>query len=371
MTYVQKLTDLYGAAATPHRESTPHEIARHPYTSVSLFSGGGGMDVGLDMAGFRLVTATDFVPAACETVKFNFPAARVVCDDIQRLSAHDLVPADIAGVDLLCGGPPCQAFTILGRRKSFGDPRGALVFDYVRLVKEVGPRAFLFENVKGLKSVNKGQDWKALLQYFWDETGYRIFETVLNAAHFGVPQFRERVFVVGFKSTDVSFRFPIPTHGEAKREGDFFCDDLHPFVTVREAFEGLDESTPNHVKRIHGERVATRYSKIPPGGRDKVDHTDRLEWDRPSGTVLVGSSAGGGRPHIHPEEHRHITAREAARLQSFPDGYVFQRGSTAQYRQIGNAVPPLLAYAIGNEIKKSIKAPATLTHAPDVLSAAV
>jgi len=111
---------------------------------------------------------------------------------------------------------------------------------------------------------------------------------------------------------------------------------------------------PNHVLRVHSERVSTRYSKIVPGCRDKVDHTDRINPERPSGTVLVGSGKGGGRPFIHPFEHRHITVREAARLQSFPDWWIFQGGPTAQYRQVGNAVPPIMAKAIAKQIARSL-----------------
>ena len=115
------------------------------------------------------------------------------------------------------------------------------------------------------------------------------------------------------------------------------------------------ENLHNHDIRIHGERVRSRYEKIPPGSRDKVDHTDRIDPEKPSGTVLVGSKAGGGRPHIHPYVPRHITVREAARLQSFPDWYKFLGTSTAQYRQVGNAVPPLLAFAVGKSIQDTLK----------------
>jgi len=326
------------------------EILNMTHTCVSLFSGGGGLDLGLEMAGFKTVSANEFVHLACETLRHNFPHANIIEEDIQKVTGKELMAGHRA-IDLVCGGPPCQSFTILGQRKSFDDPRGALVFEYVRIIKEIKPKAFIFENVKGLTTVNGGEDWKKLLQYFHDETGYKIYYKVLNSADFGIPQYRERVFIVGFKSHKVEFRFPESTH---VKPSSIFSHEKPVYLTVRDAFAPLHDGLTNHEKRIHGERVYNRYKLIPPGGRDKIDHTDRLEWDKPSGTVLVGSSAGGGRPHIHPEEHRHITVREAATLQSFPLEYEFKGGSTAQYRQVGNAVPPLLAKPIGEEIIKAL-----------------
>ena len=127
----------------------------------------------------------------------------------------------------------------------------------------------------------------------------------------------------------------------------------HTRLPSRWALENVD-NLQNHYLRPHGKAVKERYSTIPQGGRDKVDHTDRIDPDRPSGTVLVGSSAGGGRPHIHPFQDRVISPREAARLQSFPDWYIFQGTTSAQFRQTGNAVPPLLAYEIGRRIRESL-----------------
>jgi DNA (cytosine-5)-methyltransferase 1 len=331
-----------------------HPVKEKP-TVVSLFSGAGGLDKGLEMAGFRTVFATDLHEPHCETLRRNFPGAVVVCAKIADLTGDKILRAlnrTKGEIDLVAGGPPCQSFSILGKRLSLQDPRGALVYDFVRIIQQVQPRAFLFENVRGITTVNGGRDWHELLSYFREQTDYEIDSALLNAVDFGVPQFRERVFVVGFRDGLGGYSWPSETHVPADQEL-LIKAGLKPYVTVEQALKRLDH-LPNHLKRIHGPRVAGRYSRTPPGGRDRTDHTDRLELDKPAGTVLVGSSAGGGRPHIHPVEHRHITVREAARLQSFPDDFVFESTPTWQYRQVGNAVPPRLAQSIGERIREAL-----------------
>lgn len=322
---------------------------------VSLFSGGGGLDLGLTHAGFRGVFLSDIEVPHCETLRKNFPEANIREANCSELTGDAI--RQYAGrkqFDLLAGGPPCQAFSILGNRGSFSDPRGSLVFDYVRLVKELSPRAFIFENVPGLMTVRGGKDWEELVSFMRCETGYTLFTSVLNAADYGIPQIRRRVFVVGFKSSRRQFSFPKPTHANAEGNGNLFSSSLKPWVPAKFALE-LVEGSPNHRIRQHGVRVRSRYERIPPGGRDAVDHTDRIHPERPSGTVLVGSSAGGGRPFIHPFSPRHLTVREAARLQSFPDTYIFEGPETWQYRAVGNAVPPILAYLMGLEVFKALK----------------
>jgi len=173
----------------------------------------------------------------------------------------------------------------------------------------------------------------------------------LNAFQFGIPQYRERVVLVGFRDKNVNFSFPKgPTGPLAMQLTKEMPQTGTPSTWALAGVAGQH----NHRIRIHGERVRARYRLIQPGDRDRIDHTDRIDGERPSGTVLVGSGAGGGRPHIHPREDRVITVREAARLQSFPDWYVFQGTPTAQYRQVGNAVPPLMAYEVGKAIREAL-----------------
>lgn len=323
--------------------------------AVSLFSGGGGLDLGLSFAGFNFKYSTDIEDEYCHTVKYNFPDCIVEAKDVYDISAKEIqekIQTD--SIALLAGGPPCQAFSILGKRQSFSDSRGQLVFEFIRLINEFKPHAFIFENVPGILSLNKGEDWNNFLSIIQTKTDYSLqLNRLLNAADYGVPQIRKRIFVIGFRYP-TKFSLPTPTHFNPHEERSISNQGLIQWIPSKLALEEV-EGLPNHNIRPHGERVRNRYMAVPPGGRDRIDHTDRIHPERPAGTVLVGSKAGGGRPHIHPDFPRHITVREAARLQSFPDWYTFQGNSTAQYRQVGNAVPPLLALSIGKSIKEALQ----------------
>lgn len=320
---------------------------------ASMFCGGGGLDLGFATAGFKPLFSSDVVPTFCQTIHKNLKGHLVEAHDITTLSGKSVLERVGSPVDVVIGGPPCQSFSILGTRKSTEDPRGKLVYEYARFIREINPKAFLFENVPGILTVNKGKDWAELLAFFKSETNYHIKWTKLNSVWFGAPQYRQRVVAVGFKDEHAFSRFEWPSQ--------LYSETLNqpkPGMQIpreaRLAFEDV-EGLSNHILREHCERVVTRYSQVLPGDRDKKDHTDRVHAERPSGTVLVGSGAGGGRPFIHPHEHRHITVREAARLQTFPDWWTFEGGSTASYRQVGNAVPPLMAKAIAHQIAKALK----------------
>ncbi|MDA1557012.1 DNA cytosine methyltransferase [Bacillus cereus] len=330
------------------------------FNCVSLFSGGGGLDLGLAWAGFKTKAFCELEAPLCETLKNNFTNAYIINEDITKVTKEDILKGfnENESVDLVAGGSPCQSFSILGQRGSINDPRGQLVYEYVRIVKELKPKAFLFENVPGLLTVNGGEDWNNLLNYFKEETNYQISYQVLNSADYGVPQQRKRVIVLGFNKEIIIDEdqqiHPSPTHQNMDVEEsatlfDIPNGNLDPWIPSKFALEFL-EGTKNNRKRVHGERVRNRYLTVPQGERDSVDRTDRIHPERPSGTVLVGSKSGGGRPFIHPYEPRHITIREASRLQSFPDSFEFFGPETWQYRAVGNAVPPLMAKAIGSSI---------------------
>jgi DNA (cytosine-5)-methyltransferase 1 len=320
--------------------------------SVSVFSGGGGLDLGLSLAGFDTGYAIDEEKYYCDTLNLNFPGCFVDAKNVKDINAKSI--CEVIGeshIELLSGGSPCQSFSILGKRKSFDDERGQLVFEFIRLIEDLAPSVFIFENVPGIITLNKGNDWELLRSRF-ESTGYKIYQKVLNAADFGIPQIRKRLFVIGFRKA-TNFDFPSPTHHNPSQDPNLLEHRLPKWLPAKLAFENV-YSLPNHDIRPHGDRVKNRYELVPQGSRDPIDHTSRIHADKPAGTVLVGSKAGGGRPHIHPYLPRHITVREAARLQSFPDWYVFQGTQTAQYRQVGNAVPPLLAYAVGKAIRQAL-----------------
>lgn len=324
----------------------------HKYNCISLFSGGGGFDLGAHFAGFKTLLVSDIIPTYTETIKSNLPHVSVYNDDAMDLTPEkirSLANVENDDVDLVIAGPPCQAFSIMGKRQSLDDPRGRLTIKYFELVSGLRPKVFVFENVPGLMTLNRGKDFSNLIEFIETETGYQLFRTKLNASNFGIPQERERIFIVGFRPeiTCESFSFPTGATGPLH-------DQLPVKVPCKYALENV-EGLPNQVIRIHTDAVRKRFEAVPLGGRDRGSYSDRLRPDMPSGTVMIGSSAGGARPFIHPYEPRALTVRETARLQSFPDWYIFSGSKTEQYRQVGNAVPPLLAYEILSAIKKVLE----------------
>lgn len=323
--------------------------AKNGLKYASVFCGGGGLDLGFSLAGYIPKFSSDLVPQYCDTIASNLGQGGHIVEahDLTELSGSYVLNRTDSKIDIVIGGPPCQSFSILGSRGSTNDPRGQLVFQYARFIRELSPMAFLFENVPGIMTLNQGKDWESLLKCFEEETGFHLRVEKLNAVDYGVPQFRQRVILVGFKEKEAAatFSWPQKTHGS--------IEALAPVRVAAQALQHVD-GVANHILRNHSQRVMNRYSFVPPGGRDRKDHTDRIHPERPSGTVLVGSGAGGGRPFIHPTENRHITVREAARLQSFPDWWEFSGGPTAAYRQVGNAVPPLMAKAVAENIAAAL-----------------
>ena len=351
----EPLFDLEPIERNPYLERLnyfgPEMLKKASLRHISLFCGGGGLDLGLGFAGFRTLLTNDIAPSFVDSVVGNIPGTVGLVQDVMSLTNDDLLATvGEQKIDLVSAGPPCQAFSILGMRGALDDPRGKLALKYFEIISEIRPRAFIFENVPGMLSVNDGEDWDRLLKFAESTTGYDLHWDTLDAVDFGIPQFRERIFIVGFEQP-VQFEFPKRPSGPHLENLEASGKFETPSCWALEQVDGL----PNQRIRPHGPRVRDRYSKIPQGARDRIDHSDRIHPQQPSGTVLVGSGGGGGRPHIHPVESRVLTVREAARLQSFPDWYVFHGTNTSQYRQVGNAVPPLLAYEVGKMISKSLK----------------
>ncbi|MFZ6813781.1 DNA cytosine methyltransferase [Undibacterium sp. Rencai35W] len=336
---------------------------------ISFFSGGGGLDLGLEAAGFETVFATDIDYHSCQTLqqgkdycagaKLPFlQSATIRQADVIHLTSKDVMQA--AGikkgeVDLMAGGPPCQAFSVFGKRLGVNDPRGLLPYEYLRLLREIEPKAFVFENVFGLLTIHGGETFKELcanLESPGDGITYTLSVFRLNAAEYGVPQFRDRIFIIG--SRNGKKIECIPKICGATPEKAYHADrNLLPYRTVNDGLRGippLGTKLANHTSRLHSQRIIDRYKNLKHGERDSKTRINKLHPERPSYTIIVGSDKGGGKGHVHPVEPREVSPRESARMQTFPDWWAFSGTSRHPIRQVGNAVPPLLAAVVGREI---------------------
>jgi DNA (cytosine-5)-methyltransferase 1 len=341
-----------------------------PPTLISLFSGGGGLDLGLEAAGFETLLATDIDAHSCKTLRRGtqlakakkkpfLKSATVLEGDITQVTAAEIMrQANVrrGEVDLLAGGPPCQAFSVFGQRKGVDDPRGRLLEDYLRILSEMQPRAFMFENVFGLMTIGGGAVFRNLckkLESPGNATRYTLSTFRLNAADYGVPQYRDRVFIIGSREGKTLSTIP-PICAPSAQSSDLF---LLRQRTVRDALRGLPplgEKLSNHTSREHSKRIIERYRKLRPGERDSKTRINKLDLSKPSFTIIVGSDKGGGKGHVHPVEPREVSPRESARIQTFPDWWEFSGTSRHPIRQVGNAVPPLLAAMIGREMIATI-----------------
>ena len=327
---------------------------------IELFAGAGGLALGLEKAGFETIGLVEFDKSAAETLKYNRPNWNVIHDDIANISSQDLEAyfnIKKGELDLLSGGAPCQSFSYAGKRLGLEDTRGTLFYHYALFLEKLQPKMFLFENVKGLTSHDKGQTYKTILSVF-EEEGYEVQSRVLNAWDYGVAQKRERMIMVGIRKdliNNISFEYP-KAHDYKPVLRDIL-PDCPPSVGAqygedkRKIFELVP---PGGYWRDIPEEIAKPYMKSTwnmGGGRTGI--LRRISLDEPSLTVLTSPSQKQTE-RCHPLEARPFTVRENARIQSFPDDWEFQGGVGAQYRQVGNAVPVLLAYEIGKKIKESL-----------------
>ena len=328
---------------------------------IELFAGAGGLALGLEKAGFETIGLVEFDKSAAETLMYNRPNWNVIHDDIANISSQYLEAyfnIKKGELDLLSGGAPCQSFSYAGKRLGLEDTRGTLFYHYALFLEKLQPKMFLFENVKGLTSHDKGKTYKTILSVF-EEEGYEVQSRVLNAWDYGVAQKRERMIMVGIRKdliNDISFEYP-KAHNYKPVLRDILLD-CPPSVGAqygedkRKIFELVP---PGGYWRDIPEEIAKPYMKSTwnmGGGRTGI--LRRMSLDEPSLTVLTSPSQKQTE-RCHPLEARPFTVRENARIQSFPDDWDFQGGVGAQYRQVGNAVPVLLAYEIGEKIKESLE----------------
>jgi len=342
--------------STVYGEKTSSLPAR-AYTSIELFAGAGGMAIGMEKAGIEHSLLNDFDRYATQTLKKNRPEWNVVHGDVAKI---DFKPYRNK-IDILTGGFPCQTFSYAGKKMGMEDTRGTLFYEFARALNESQPKVFLAENVKGLFSHDKGRTLQTMVDVF-ESMGYDILEPrVLKAIHYRVPQKRERLFIMGIKkeyASTVTFRWPkgnatVYTLKDALKKSDLFETD----VNVSQGQE-----YPEKKKKV--------LDLVPPGGywRDlpldlqkeymmksfylgggKTGIARRISWDEPSLT-LTCSPAQKQTERCHPDETRPFQVREYARIQTFPDEWMFEGSMTQQYKQIGNAVPVNLAYALGTSL---------------------
>ena len=364
------------------------------FSLVSLFSGIGGLDEGLHQSGFRTRFCCELDEYARASLG-NWTQLRSVtpeiASDILQVSSVKLrtrLGLDKGELDLLAGGPPCQSFSLIGKRASLGDPRGQLLFQMILFAEEFRPKFVLVEQVKGLRSApgSDGERGGALKSFEagLGDLGYSVQHQVLRASDYGVPQHRERLFIVA-AAPGYSFSFPEPSHlNPHKPQSDGQPEDPRPkHVGVRKVIEDLPSPVkkgevahfPNHIditpprdkERIHGVpegQYLAAQMHLPAHQRQRLnpkkDTTKfrRLSWDEPSLTLR------GGEAFYHPEEDRYITPREALRIHGFPDELVLEgpiRGRSGSYRgldqhrQVSNAVPPALAAALGRQLVRALK----------------
>lgn len=341
-----------GKAALARRARTVKGIP----TAVGLFVGAGGLDLGFRLAGFQMLAASDHDERAAETYRLNHPEVPFLLSDIRKLTVSQLIAATNGRrPDVVVGGPPCQGFSTLGDRLS-ADPRNALVENFIRIVDGLRPQAVVIENVRAIATEYNGR-YKAFVESCLRQIGYQVHFSVLNAADYGVPQLRRRAFFIAFADPRVEYHFPSTSHGPG----------LKPYETVGNAIRDLVKlgtEIPNHTPLVHSEKVIARYKLIPEGGLLPPAHTlpveirrenfgstyKRLHRKLPALTIVPGNNA----LPVHPTLNRSLTPREAARLQTFPDSYVFEGDRRSQCIQVGNAVPPLLAKVIACSVHDRI-----------------
>jgi DNA (cytosine-5)-methyltransferase 1 len=299
---------------------------------ASLFSGAGGLDLGFIEAGHEIIWANDLFEDATKTYKKNI-GDHIVCKDISEISSEQIPEHDI-----LIGGFPCQGFSVANTGRSENDVRNKLYLQFLRILQEKQPKFFVAENVKGILNLNNGDIFKLIIRDF-STAGYNVKYKVLNAADFGVPQRRERVIIVG-KRNDVEFdiNYPSPSHSDKQNKE----SSTLPWVSIGAALKSIPEPDIENNLKNH------TYSKFKLKFNGYLGNR-RIDPDKPAPTVTArGDEKGGVVVLHHPNNHRRMSVRELALTQSFPVDFEFEGRNSSAYRQIGNAVPPLLAKAIGS-----------------------
>ena len=379
--------------------------------AVDLFAGAGGMTLGFEQAGFDVLAAVEFDPIHASVHEYNFPFWTTICRSVTDITGREIRDRAAIGnedIDVVFGGPPCQGFSLMGKR-DLKDDRNSLVFHFIRLVLELNPKFFVMENVRGM-TIGKHKEVLQNVIKTFQKHGYQVIEKykVLNAANYGVPQNRRRLFLIGCRQDLNLPDYPLPsTQPPAKKATRAKLTDSHLPQTsnVREAIADIPEvnyypelehrdwvkadygqpslyasqlrnlvlieddySYPREYnprlltcsrRTKHTAQTIARFAATEPGQSDRISHFYRLDLNGLCNTLRAGTASNRGaytspRP-IHPITPRCITVREAARLHSYPDWFMFHATKWHGFRQIGNSVPPLLAKAIARQIINALE----------------
>lgn len=329
---------------------------------ISLFSGCGGLDLGFEKAGFNIPVANEFDKTIWSTFKVNHPNTHLIESDVRNITKNDVAEYLNGDVDGIIGGPPCQSWSEAGSLKGINDERGQLFFDYIRILKEFKPKFFLAENVRGMLASRHSDAVNNILDMF-EEAGYTVTLTVVNAKDYGVAEERKRVFYIGFrKDLNIDFQFPEGSTTDDKKK-----------LTLKDVIWDLQDSAVPSGDKNHHNPDAVNNNEYFTGAFSPIFMSrNRVKyWDEQAFTV----QASGRQCQLHPQApkmlkvgkndcrfvpgqeslYRRMTIREVARIQGFPDDFVFIYDDTnTAYKMIGNAVPVNLAYEIAVAIKKTL-----------------
>ncbi len=332
---------------------------RRKFTVIDLFSGAGGLSLGFANKGFNNIFSIDIEPTFCKTYKKNFPAHKLIQKDITSLKNEEILDLiNNQDVDVVIGGPPCQGFSMAGNvgRKFIDDPRNHLFKEFARCISVIRPKVFLMENVARLNTHNNGKTKEEILKTF-NSLGYQTECRVLNAADYGVPQIRSRIIFIGTRLKNSAICFPKKKY------------DTKQYITIREAIEDLPplksgevSAIPNHIAMKHSEQMLKKMSFVQDGGTKediplplrplKGDARKYIRYNSAKPSVCV---TGDMRKIFHYNQNRALTVRELARIQTYPDNFIFEGASIAQQQQVGNSVPPLFAEELAESIREMLQ----------------
>jgi len=329
--------------------------------ALSLFAGAGGLDIALcDSAKVDKLVSTDSHDIFSSTVKHNIPIHyrplrhHSITSDVRELSTSQITKILGNRVDLVMGGPPCDDFTKTGLRKGMCGVKGPLIFEFVKLIGKLAPKAFLFENVPNLTT-----DWKNVFDELITElqkSGYFLKWKILAACDYGAPTIRKRLFLVGFREEKMiqALQFPSPTHGENSKQANLFeqKETIEPFVTVANVLKDLPDvktkeakTFNNHTGRNHKAQTINHMKKVPQGKAIRESYRYRAPWEGLCRSLIAGLDSST-KSYLHPIYHREMSVREYARLHGFPDSWVFSGSHHNGIKQVANSVPIPLGRAV-------------------------